>query len=62
MMSVHNKIYTQNDLIKALAYALQRKDMDVLTLCSETAAGWIVDKETKESYDLLIASILEEIL
>jgi len=61
-MSVELKIYNQNDLTRAIAYALQRKDMDVLTLCSETVAGWIIDDETKESYDLLIAAVLEEVL
>ncbi len=59
---MNEKIYTQNGLIRALAHALQERDMDVLTLCSETVAGWMIDEETKESYNLLIAAVLEEIL
>jgi hypothetical protein len=62
-MSLHNeKIHTQNDLIRALSLSLRERDVGLLTLCSETVSGWIIDSETREVYESLIESVLEEIL
>jgi ATP-dependent protease HslVU (ClpYQ) peptidase subunit len=57
-----NNIYTVNDFMKALAQALDERDMELVETCRAVADDWLQDQEEHHSQVMLIDAVENAIM